>query len=122
VSLLKVEVKGVVLVGVSVSREVVPTFARVLLHTSLGRHMLRPLLRSEIIQVANRRAWYDASKLTPDVLDLYKVTFKVQLFCLDIISMILFEIASKLVHMLECRHHCGWKDGIRHLQKLASYP
>jgi len=78
VSLLKVEVKGVVLVGVSVSREVVPTFARVLLHTSLGRHMLRPLLRSEIIQVANRRAWYDASKLTPDVLDLYKAPLRVE--------------------------------------------
>jgi len=74
----QVEVKGVVLVGVSVSREVVPTFARVLLHTSLGRHMLRPLLRSEIIQVANRRAWYDASKLTPDVLDLYKAPLRVE--------------------------------------------
>lgn len=74
----QVEIKGVVLVGVSVTREVVPTFARVLLHTSLGRHMLRPLLRSEIIQVANRRAWYDASKLTPDILDLYKAPLRVE--------------------------------------------
>ena len=69
----QVEVKGVVLVGVSLTREVVPAFAWILLHTSLGQHMLRPLLRTEISQVANRRAWFDATKLTSDVLDLYKV-------------------------------------------------
>eukprot|EP01018_Ginkgo_biloba_P021043 Gb_13616 [translate_table: standard] len=74
----QVEIKGVVLVGVSISREVVPAFARVLLHTSLGRHMLRSLLRTEIIQVANRRAWHDASKLTPDILDLYKAPLRVE--------------------------------------------
>uniref|UniRef100_A0A0D6R4X3 AB hydrolase-1 domain-containing protein n=1 Tax=Araucaria cunninghamii TaxID=56994 RepID=A0A0D6R4X3_ARACU len=74
----QVEVRGVVLVGVSISREVVPKFARVLLHTSLGRHMLRPLLRTEIIQVANRRAWHDASKLTSDVLELYKAPLRVE--------------------------------------------
>lgn len=62
-----------VLVGVSLAREIVPSFARVLLHTSLGRHMLRPLLRSEIAQVTTRRAWHDASKLTSETLDLYKV-------------------------------------------------
>ena len=43
----QVEVKGVVLVGVSLTREVVPAFARILLYTSLGKHMLRPLLRIE---------------------------------------------------------------------------
>jgi pimeloyl-ACP methyl ester carboxylesterase len=68
----QVEVKGLVLVGVSLSREVVPPFARVLLHTSLARHMLRSLLRSEIGQVTTRRAWHDASKLTSQTLDLYK--------------------------------------------------
>lgn len=68
----QIEVKGVVLVSVSLTREVVPAFARILLHTSLGQHMLRPLLRTEISQVANRRAWFDATKLTSDVLDLYK--------------------------------------------------
>jgi hypothetical protein len=72
---MQVEVKGLVLVGVSLSREVVPPFARVLLHTSLARHMLRPLLRSEIGQVMTRRAWHDASKLTSETLDLYKVCF-----------------------------------------------
>lgn len=69
----QVEVKGLVLVGVSLAREVVPSFARVLLHTTLGRHMLRSLLRSEIAQVTTRRAWHDASKLTSETIDLYKV-------------------------------------------------
>lgn len=63
-----------VLVSVSLSREVVPSFARILLHTPLGKkHMVRPLLRTEITQVINRRAWYDATKLTAEVLNLYKV-------------------------------------------------
>ena len=70
---MQLEVKGLVLLGVSLAREVVPSFARVLLHTSLGRHMLRPLLRSEIGQVTTRRAWHDTSKLTSETLDLYKV-------------------------------------------------
>lgn len=62
------------LLSVSLSREVVPAFARILLHTSLGKkHMVRPLLRTEITQVINRRAWYDVSKLTSEVLSLYKV-------------------------------------------------
>jgi pimeloyl-ACP methyl ester carboxylesterase len=69
---IQVEVKGLVLIGVSLSREIVPPFARVLLHTSLARNMLRPLLRSEIGQVTTRRAWHDASKLTSETLDLYK--------------------------------------------------
>ncbi|WJX48832.1 hypothetical protein P8452_35342 [Trifolium repens] len=74
-----VTIKGVVLLNVSLSREVVPSFARILLHTSLGKkHMVRPLLRMEITQVVNRRAWYDATKLTTEVLDLYKAPLSVQ--------------------------------------------
>ncbi|KAK6912154.1 Alpha/beta hydrolase fold-1 [Dillenia turbinata] len=66
-------IKGIVLLGVSLTREVVPAFARILLCTSLGkRHLVRPLLRTEITQVVNRHAWYDATKLTTDVLNLYK--------------------------------------------------
>ena len=71
---IQVTVKGVVLVNVSLFREVVPSFARILLHTSLGKkHLVRPLLRTEITQVINRRSWYDATKLTQEVLSLYKV-------------------------------------------------
>lgn len=66
------------LLSVSLSREVVPGFARILMRTSLGkRHLVRPLLRTEITQVVNRRAWYDATKLTTEVLSLYKVCLQV---------------------------------------------
>ncbi|BBG99028.1 alpha/beta-Hydrolases superfamily protein [Prunus dulcis] len=67
VNSFNVTIKGVVLLNVSLSREVVPAFARILLRTSLGKkHLVRPLLRTEITQVVNRRAWYDATKLTMD--------------------------------------------------------
>ncbi|XP_068648752.1 uncharacterized protein [Aristolochia californica] len=76
---INVEVMGVVLLSVNLSREVVPGFARILLHTSLGKkHMVRPLLRTEITQVVNRRAWYDASKLTTEILNLYKAPLCVE--------------------------------------------
>ncbi|GAB2269460.1 hypothetical protein Dimus_004378 [Dionaea muscipula] len=75
----KVAVKAVVLLSVALSREVVPAFARILLRTSLGKkHLVRPLLRAEITQVVNRRAWYDATKLTTEVLSLYKAPLCVQ--------------------------------------------
>ncbi|KAJ6822254.1 uncharacterized protein M6B38_388465 [Iris pallida] len=74
-----VEIKGVILLSVSLSREVVPAFARIILHTSLGKkHVVRPLLRTEITQVINRHAWYDPTKLTTEVLNLYKVPLYVE--------------------------------------------
>ncbi|KAG0459764.1 hypothetical protein HPP92_022892 [Vanilla planifolia] len=73
------DVKGVVLISVSLSREIVPVFARILLHASLGKKgMVRPLLRTEISQVINRHAWYNPVKLTSDVLNLYKVPLCVE--------------------------------------------
>ncbi|VVA36563.1 PREDICTED: alpha/beta [Prunus dulcis] len=79
VNSFNVTIKGVVLLNVSLSREVVPAFARILLRTSLGKkHLVRPLLRTEITQVVNRRAWYDATKLTMDVLSLYKAPLCVE--------------------------------------------
>ncbi|KAI7985566.1 putative hydrolase YugF [Camellia lanceoleosa] len=78
-SSVNVDIKGLVLLSVSLSREVVPGFARILLHTSLGKkHLVRPLLRTEITQVVNRRAWYDATKLTTEVLSLYKAPLCVE--------------------------------------------
>ncbi|KVH93019.1 hypothetical protein Ccrd_004947 [Cynara cardunculus var. scolymus] len=51
-NLVNVEIKGVVLLTTSLSREVVPGFARILMRTSLGKkHLIRPLLRTEISQV-----------------------------------------------------------------------
>lgn len=80
----QLEIKGVILLNISLSRELVPAFARILLRTSLGKkHLVRPLLRTEITQVVNRRAWYDAAKLTTEVLSLYKV-FSVTNTILDI--------------------------------------
>ncbi|KAK8664206.1 hypothetical protein V6N13_084004 [Hibiscus sabdariffa] len=74
-----ITVKAVVLLNVSLSREVVPAFARILLRTSLGKkHLVRPLLRTEITQVVNRRAWYDATKLTTEVLSFYKAPLCVE--------------------------------------------
>ncbi|KAL9232046.1 hypothetical protein vseg_007194 [Gypsophila vaccaria] len=74
-----VVVKAVLLLSVDLSRDVVPSFARILLRTSLGKkHLVQPLLRTEITQVVNRRAWYDATKLTSDVLDLYKAPLSVE--------------------------------------------
>lgn len=76
---MKLEIKGVVLLNVSLSRELVPAFARILLRTSLGKkHLVRPLLRTEITQVVNRRAWYNETKLTNDVLSLYKAPLHVE--------------------------------------------
>ncbi|VFQ87352.1 unnamed protein product [Cuscuta campestris] len=76
---IDVEIKGVVLLSVSLTRELVPAFARILLRTSLGKkHLVRPLLRTEITQVVNRRAWYDATKLTTEVLSLYKAPLFVE--------------------------------------------
>jgi len=40
--------------------------------SKLGRRMLRPLLRSEVGEVSNRRAWHEAGLLTAEVLDHYK--------------------------------------------------
>ncbi|KAK6125170.1 hypothetical protein DH2020_041091 [Rehmannia glutinosa] len=42
------------------------------------KHMVRPLLRTEISQVVNRRAWYDETKLTTEVRSLYKAPLHVE--------------------------------------------
>ncbi|KAF1002827.1 hypothetical protein AG4045_023688 [Apium graveolens] len=68
---MQVEIKGLVLLNVSLSREVVPGFARIILGTALKRNLVS-LLRAEITQVGNRRAWYDATKLTTEITSLYK--------------------------------------------------
>ncbi|KAF6146971.1 hypothetical protein GIB67_036690 [Kingdonia uniflora] len=51
-NLKHVQIRGIVLIGVSLSREVVPAFARILLRTSLGKkHLVHPLLHTKITQV-----------------------------------------------------------------------
>ncbi|KAF6147817.1 hypothetical protein GIB67_014397 [Kingdonia uniflora] len=74
-----VQIRGIVFIGVSLSREVIPAFARILLRTTLGKkHLVWPLLRTEITQVVNQRSWYDVTKLTTEVLNLYKVPLCVE--------------------------------------------
>ncbi|KAL8117299.1 hypothetical protein AgCh_015272 [Apium graveolens] len=74
---VNVEIKGLVLLNVSLSREVVPGFARIILGTALKRNLVS-LLRAEITQVGNRRAWYDATKLTTEITSLYKAPLYVE--------------------------------------------
>ncbi|KAG1680776.1 hypothetical protein FOA52_008109 [Chlamydomonas sp. UWO 241] len=45
--------------------------------SAFGRWLLRPLLRAEVGEVANRRAWHRAERLTPEVLSLYKTPLRV---------------------------------------------
>ncbi|KAL1221986.1 hypothetical protein V5N11_013708 [Cardamine amara subsp. amara] len=91
-----ITIKGVVLINVSLSREVVPAFARILLHTSLRKkHLVRPLLRTEITQLVNRRAWCDTTKLTTDVIMLYKAPL-----CLEAWDEALNEISKLSYEMI----------------------
>ncbi|KAJ4830518.1 hypothetical protein Tsubulata_041130 [Turnera subulata] len=105
----KVAIEGVILLNVSLSREVVPGFAKILLRTSLGKkHLVRPLLRTEIIQVVNRRAWYDATKLTSDILSLYKKLCLPFGYCTGFHSL---KTAPLLVE--------GWDEAVHEIGKLS---
>lgn len=55
-----------------------PTLSRLLATSGLGSALIRPLLRSELGDVANRRAWYSAERLTPEVIELYRTPLRVQ--------------------------------------------
>ena len=44
----------------------------------LGRRILRPLLRSELGEVSNRRAWAEPGRLTPEIVALYSEPLRVQ--------------------------------------------
>ena len=44
----------------------------------LGRRILRPLLRTELGEVSNRRAWAEPERLTPDIVALYSAPLRVQ--------------------------------------------
>lgn len=69
----RVRTAGLVLLSVNAQLDAaVPAPVRLLLNTKLGLAIARPLLRSEIGEVANRRAWYDPRLLTGDTLALYR--------------------------------------------------
>lgn len=56
----------------------VSSFTSLLKQSKIARSVLRPLLRSDIGEVANRRAWYDTSKLTKEILQLYKAPLRIR--------------------------------------------
>ena len=67
------EVLGLALLHPNLTGHAGPGLSRLLSQSGFGRSVLRPLLRSEVGEVALRRAWYRPDRLTPDVLELYKV-------------------------------------------------
>lgn len=60
------------LVAPNLTRNVLPTTTRLLLNTSLPLAMIRPLLRSELGELASRRACYNSGTLQQQVIDLYR--------------------------------------------------
>ncbi|KAK9836382.1 hypothetical protein WJX74_000036 [Apatococcus lobatus] len=69
---------GLALLHPLIASENGPSFTRLLGNSRLGRRVLRPLLRSEIGDVSNRRAWHNPSKVTNEVRELYKAPLRVQ--------------------------------------------
>mmetsp|Transcript_18106 Transcript_18106/g.38963 ORF Transcript_18106/g.38963 Transcript_18106/m.38963 type:complete len:770 (+) Transcript_18106:366-2675(+) len=71
-------VLGMALLHPNLSGQMGPALSRLLARSKLGRSILRPLLRTEVGEVANRRAWHNTDKLTQDVLELYKAPLRVE--------------------------------------------
>lgn len=77
-SRVNLHIASIVLLHPDFSTEEGPTFTNLLLQSKIGRKFLRPLLRTDMGEVASRRAWHDTSKLTNDVLQLYKAPLRIQ--------------------------------------------
>ncbi|KAG2496113.1 hypothetical protein HYH03_005716 [Edaphochlamys debaryana] len=71
-------VLGLALLHPNLSGALGPALSRILATSHLGRSILRPLLRTEVGEVANRRAWHNTDKLTSEVLELYKTPLRVE--------------------------------------------
>ncbi|KXZ55263.1 hypothetical protein GPECTOR_3g400 [Gonium pectorale] len=71
-------VLGLVMLHPNLSGSIGPAFSRILARSPLGRSILRPLLRTEVGEVANRRAWHNTDKLTSEVMELYKTPLRVE--------------------------------------------
>eukprot|EP00775_Hariotina_reticulata_P013357 gene13357-13485_t len=74
-----VHVEGMALLHPNLSGHQVSAFTRLLVGSSLGRSMMRPLLRSEVGEAISRRAWwYNPDLITAELLALYKQPLRVQ--------------------------------------------
>ncbi|GFR39649.1 hypothetical protein Agub_g115 [Astrephomene gubernaculifera] len=71
-------VLGLVLLHPNLSGNICSAFSRILARSNFGRAILRPLLRTEVGEIANRRAWHNADKLTSEVLEMYKTPLRVE--------------------------------------------
>jgi pimeloyl-ACP methyl ester carboxylesterase len=60
------------MVSPNFNRDVLPTTTRLMLDTSLPLPMLRPLLRSELGELASRRGCHHPNSLSQDVIDMYR--------------------------------------------------
>ncbi|KAF5832211.1 Alpha/Beta hydrolase protein [Dunaliella salina] len=80
-----------------------PSMTRLLARSKLGRSILRPLLRSEIGEVANPRAWYNPEKLTPEVVELYKAP--VEGWCEALIETTRLRSSSQKSDLSTCVSH-----------------
>ncbi|CAG9465640.1 unnamed protein product [Pedinophyceae sp. YPF-701] len=69
---------GIALLHPCLMGEGVPSLAGSLAQAGVSWRILRPLLRAEVGEAANRRAWYDASRLTEDVLAQYRAPLHVE--------------------------------------------
>lgn len=74
---LNMSVASIILLHPDLSCEESSSFTNLLMQSKIGRKFLRPLLRSDMGEVANRRAWYDTTKLTNEVLHLYKAPLRI---------------------------------------------
>jgi len=63
---------GLCMVSPNFNRDVLPTTTRLMLDTSLPLPMLRPLLRSELGELASRRGCHHPNSLSQDVIDMYR--------------------------------------------------
>lgn len=113
------------MLNTGLSREVVPAFARILLHTSLGKkHLVRPLLRTEIAQVVNRRAWYDPAKMTTDVLRLYKVPYLLHYYTSKMPTNIYKfggHVSNNVLPSCQAPLHVeGWDEALHEIGRLSS--
>ncbi|KAL4458374.1 hypothetical protein ABPG75_013239 [Micractinium tetrahymenae] len=95
---------GLVLLHPDLSGDVAPKYARVLAHSRLGRRVLRSLLRTEVGEVTNRRAWADPHRLTPELLALYRRPLSIEGW-----DLALTEVARVRngIHSLERRQLLG---------------
>ena len=105
------EVLGVALLHPCLLTEGIPQFAKMFTKTRLGRQMLLPLLRSEVGEVANRRAWHNAARLTPEVLSHYKVRERRLTGREHDAGRVGGAGADRTCAVAACRPHCTWRDG-----------